>query len=348
MAFCLSSWRLTTIDTLIKFIIMETKVLALPKDAVLKDMELWNNGKHSVYADFDTLWQMFRGVLASGSYGTSEFGGPIWLLDFSLANLKKLFPENPWLDTMEQDKSKALATGKSKNFNKFFEWFRFRAECMVKFCGLGNVIIKYETISGVNVALYGWGVFLDTVQSFVDGSVRRLSLGLMMKWNYSLRESEAVRKGEFFTCLNTDSMVKQYPNASEDADDVKHSDVYGDCYHLKHFSPITGYVIPETVSEKILTLVVNDLMEYMAQRLSNEPDRSGLICPYPMMKYDKYLDGIGRCGYHFKPTAEVFRWRRNDGCIEEIKVELPKIEEKYGEFWHRQFPLKQNWRELKG
>ena len=69
MAFCLSSWRLTTIDTLIKFIIMETKVLALPKDAVLKDMELWNNGKHSVYADFDTLWQMLRGVLASGSYG---------------------------------------------------------------------------------------------------------------------------------------------------------------------------------------------------------------------------------------------------------------------------------------
>ncbi len=51
---------------------METQVLALPKDAVLKDMRLWNNDEHSVYADFDTLWQMFRGVLASSVPAQTE------------------------------------------------------------------------------------------------------------------------------------------------------------------------------------------------------------------------------------------------------------------------------------
>lgn len=326
---------------------METNVNALSTDKVLKEMKMWHDNGCRKYADYETLWQMFRAVVSSSNYGTSDFGGPVWLMDFSLANLKKLFPGNPWLEAMEQEKIESEATGKSHSLGKFSEWFKFRAESMTKFLGLGNVIIKYDTASGEAVMLYGWGVFLDAVESFVNGNVERLSFGLMIKWNFSLRESEAVRKGKFFTSLNAASMVKMYPSASGNADEVKHSDVFGDCYRLKHFSLTKGYVIPETTPEKILMLVINDLMESVAQGCGNELDRDGLVCPYPRMKYDKYLDGIGGCGHHFKPTTDVFRWRRKDGGIEEIKVELPKIEEKYGEFWHRQFPPKQNWRELK-
>lgn len=326
---------------------METKCETLSSDMVLEEMKMWYDNGCRKYADYETLWQMFRTVVASSGYGSSEFGGPVWLMDFSLANLKKLFPGNPWLEAMENDKIKNGAGGKALSLGKFSEWFKFRAESMTKFLGLGNVIIKYETVAGEAVILYGWGVFLDAVESFVNGKVERLSFGLMMKWNFSLRESEAVRKGKFFTCLNTTSMVKKYPGASCEADDVKHSDVFGDCYRLKHFSLTEGYVVPETVPEKILVLVINDLMEGMANGYGSQLDHDGLICPYPRIKYDKYLEGIGGCGHHFKPTTDVFRWRRKDFGIEEIKVELPEIDEKYGEFWHRQFPPKQNWRELK-
>lgn len=326
---------------------METKFETLSHDAVLGEMKMWYDNGCRKYADYETLWQMFRTVVASSSYGSSEFGGPVWIMDFSLANLKKLFPDNPWLEAMEKEKNMYVTAGKALNLAKFSEWFKFRAESMTKFLGLGNVIIKYETVAGEAVILYSWGAFLDAVESVVSGVVERLSFGLMIKWNFSLRESEAVRKGKFFTCLNTATMVKKYPCVSEDADDVKHSDVYGDVYRLKHFSLTKGYVVPETIPEKILMLVINDLMEGIAEGYVCGLDNSSLVCPYPHLKYDKYLDSIGRCGHHFKTTTDVFRWRRKDFSIEEIEVDLPKIDEKYGEFWHRQFPPKQNWRELK-
>ena len=44
------------------------------------------------------------------------------------------------------------------------------------------------------------------------------------------------------------------------------------------------------------------------------------------------------------PSSADFTWVRRDFRIESIKIELPKIAEEYGEFWHRQFPLKQHWR----
>ncbi|MBR3676913.1 MAG: hypothetical protein IKN71_07255 [Alphaproteobacteria bacterium] len=304
----------------------------------------------SVFNDYDELWKMFHLVINTGSWGTSEFGGPVWLMDFSLANLKKLYPESPWIPVMENEWSKGKlfgGTAESKLLRDFSEWFEYRARHLINQLGLGNVIIKQETSFDGNISLYGWGIFLDVVQSLVGGKVKRTHEQLMLKNNFSYAEAEAVSHGIFLTCLKSDGMVRRFPCFhGSGIHYVKHSDTYGDCYRLNHFSLTDGYVIPETVPEKFLMLIVNDLMECKAQGHGNRADKYGYTVPYPAMKFEKYLDCNRGYEQHFHPTADVFRWKRRNGSFEEIKVELPQIDAKYGKFWHRAFPPKQNWREL--
>ena len=317
------------------------------QDKVLAEMEMWRENPLRKWKDYDTLWKMFSAVIKSSSYGTSEFGGPVWLLDFSLANLQKLFPNNPWLEAMQKEREKGKYAVASELLLDFSQWFEISAEKFVNQLGLGNVIVKSETGYNGNLSLYGWGLFLDVVQSLTDGEVYRPNRECMMKRNFSVRESDAVRRGNFLTKLYGRSIVTKFPCFRGGIRCCRESDLYGDCYTLEHFSLTKGFVIPETQQEKFLMLIVNDLMECKAQGYGNTADKEGNVVPYPKMKFEQYLDSAHYgCGLHFKPTVDVFRWQRRDGHFEEIKPMLPKIDSKYGEFWHRQFPPKQNWREL--
>ena len=173
-------------------------------------------------------------------------------------------------------------------------------------------------------------------------------MGSVQAWRlFSYAESEAITHGMYPTRLRSGSLAKSFPyGATSGIHHLKHSDIYGDCYKLEHFSLTTGYVIPETIPEKFLILVVNDLMECKAQGHGNKADQYGYKVPYPQMKFDKYLEIKGDFGQHFRPTADVFCWKRRDCKTEEITVTLPKIKLGYNEFWHWQFPPKQNWRVL--
>lgn len=322
-----------------------------PQDKVLKEMKKWQMNNCCMLDDYDTLWKMFRAVVTSSCYGTSEFGGPVWLLDFSLANLKKLFPDNPWLEAMEKEWEKGKYgygnIPKSEQLIKFSEWFEYRSEHFVNWLGLGNVIVKQETGYQGNISLYGLGLFLDVVQSLTDGKVFRPSTESMIKWNFSLQESDAVRRGNFLTRLISGDMVKKFPIFMGGIRPCRSDNIHGECYRLEHFSLTKGFVIPETQQEKFLMLIVNDLMECKAQGYGNKADRDGNVVPYPKMKFEQYLDCAHYgCGHHFRQTDETFRWERSDGDCEKITINLPKIDSQYGEFWHRQFPPKQNWREL--
>ena len=70
----------------------QLKNASVSQNTVLREMALWQKDECSRFGEYETLWQMFRMVVTTSSYVTSEFGGPVWLMDFSLANLKKLFP----------------------------------------------------------------------------------------------------------------------------------------------------------------------------------------------------------------------------------------------------------------
>lgn len=320
------------------------------RDMVLREMEAWLKKDCNMLDDYDTLWQMFRTVISTSSYGTSEYGGPVWLMDFSLANLMQFFPDNPWLEAMNKEWEQGTGyngVAKSSRLIKFSEWFEYRAQQLIERLGLGNVLVKTETAYEGNLTFYGYGIFLDVLRSLVGGRVERICHDTMLKYNFSYAESEAVIHGMYPTRLKSSSMAKQFPyGVTTGAHHFKHSDIYGDCYLLEHFSLTKGYVIPETIREKFLILIVNDLMECKAQGHGNKPDQYGYTVPYPQMKFEKRFDICRSSDQHFLPTSNTFFWHRRDSKTEEITVTLPKIKLENNEFWHWQFPLKQNWRVL--
>ena len=329
----------------------KTGISTLSREQILREMKLWQADDCGMLKDYDALWEMFRAVIKSSSYGTSEYGGPVWLMDFSLANLQKLLPDNPWLEALQNEwslgKHEHSGVAKSDQLVKFSEWFNYRAQNLITWLGLGNVLVKVETSYDGALTYYGWAIFLDVLRSLVGGYVQRFGRDTMMKYNFSLNESEAIIHGMFPTCLKTSTLTKQFPHGGKSGFSYfKHSDIYGDCYQLEHFSLTLGYVIPETIPEKFLILVVNDLMECKAQGYGSAPDQYGYTVDYPKMKFDRQVKLLQSVDTHFQPTVDIFRWNRSDGRTEEIAVDLPEIKPEFGEFWHRQFPPTQNWREL--
>lgn len=315
---------------------MSKQKCILSRKQVLRDMEMWQKDECNIRGEYDTLWQMFRTVVTSSGYGTSEFGGPVWIMDFSLDNLKRLFPDNPWLEAMENEWScgkYGSGMAKSRVLVRFSRWFELRANYLVNRLGLGNVIVKVESIYGGNLSLYGWGSFLDIMQSLVNGTVERPDQECMIEREFSLYEIELVKKGHFFTRLRSGEMVEKFPCRYHSDFHLFKPSVYGDCYQLHHPCQTKGFVIPEDKPEKFLMLIINDLMDNY--------DVNGDI-PYPQMKFERHLDLQQHRDQHFRPTANIFHWEGKDGRVEEIKFDLPNH---YGA-WHRGFPPKQNWRVL--
>ena len=298
----------------------------------------------------EDLWEMLRGVVRNSGYGKYGNGGPILVLDFSLENLRKLFPNSHWLDVMSGERQKGLdETGsypKSELLRNFCDWFDYRAGFFVKILGLGNALIKLEEkgLYGEKFSFYGWGIFLDALQQLVGGKVDRPSKQSMVSGDFSLKESEIVRQWLFPTWLKG-GFVSRFPcGRGPGIHYYMNHPVYGVCHCVEHWSETKGYVIPETDPARILGLLMYDLMEAKAQGYGNGRDADGNMCPYPVMKYDFYLDWHMPTDYHFRSTDDSFRWCCGGGRTEEIEFELPDISG--NEFWHRLYPTKESWRKL--
>ncbi len=332
---------------------MKQEIKPLSRGKVLRDMEQWLSAELRFADDNETLWTMFKTVVTSSSWGTSEYGGPVWLMDFSLDNLKKLFPDNPWLLAMEEERSKgkyeAIGCTKSSILSSFSLWFELRARKFITKCGLGNVLLKLESSYSGSLSFYCWGTFLVALQKAVKGYLYRPTETTMLDCNFSLKESKIVQRGEFLTYLSNgwvDSepvMRNSFPDFTPEWDLrwVKKHSKYGECYQAWNFCSAKGYIIPEITQEKFLILLVSDMMEAEARLVQNK-DELGLDSKYyfyPPMRYDTYLAEESSSWGHIRFTQNVYITRSVS-----ITVELPKIDAEYGEFWHRQFPLKQHWR----
>lgn len=332
--------------------IMDSVVENISREETLRDMEMWKASRYAVFGEFETLWKMFRAVVETSSYGTSEYGGPVWILDFSLKNLKKFYPDNVWLKAMEQelDKGKLCPEvsdlAKSDVFVKFSEWFYERADALITEFGLGNVIVKYDGLFD-SICFYGNNVFLMFVATYVNGYVKLQRDKLKIE-DTLFSDTETLSGREYYTSFKQGRMWSEYPNSSVwteccgKAPLMRHK-VYGECYPLPHLSLTNGFVASETDKVKYLTLIVKDTMD----AIQIAPDAVNKIwggkVPYPKMQYlDKGWLGMASRS----SQSDVFKWRCQNGRYKKVKVALPQIDEKYGEFWHLQFPLKQNWIEV--
>ena len=344
---------------------MKQEIKPLSRGKVLRDMEQWLSGTLRFSMSNETLAAMFEAVVASSSWGTSEYGGPVWLMDFSLDNLKKLFPDNPWLLAMEKEKNQETETRKtdrwfrSKPLDDFCFWFELHAREFITSCGLGNVLLKLERSRFGTLSFYCWGTILGVMQQGVWGYLHRPTEAIMMDWNFSLKESKIVKSGEFLTYLSNgwvDSqrvMRERFPADAKELgikNFITHSK-YGECYKSWGFCSAEGHIIPETSQEKFLILLVSDIMEAEAYLVQNKEkfkniglDEKGFddrYYFYPPMRYDTYIAEEPSTWGHLRVTGSIYL----RGGLK-IKVDLPKIDAEHGEFWHRQFPLKQHWRTL--
>ncbi|MBP5399685.1 MAG: hypothetical protein J6Y53_04640 [Alphaproteobacteria bacterium] len=292
----------------------------------------------SVHNEYAELWEMFHKIVTTSTWGSSQYGGPIWIMDFSLDNLKKFFPDSVWLELMYLEREqgfygKTLAV--STTLRRFSNWFSIRAHRFILTQGLGNVLVKEESGISGNLSFYSSAAFLSFVQRFIEGSLNEPSMDTMMWQHFSPSEINIVREKNFLTNLDG-GFVDKYPCFCGHG---KHyytmSQKYGQCYEILHPSQTKGFVASENVPEKFLTILVYDLMESIAQ-LNDDPEDYVYICPYPLLKYSEYLDrNIGEYDRHFCKTKDVFKYQGQ----EEIKIELP---DQQG-WWHRNFMPKQNW-----
>lgn len=337
---------------------MNKKNEIIPQEIILRELELWKSGKADSCNEYETMWQMFHKVIETSSWGTSEFGGPVWIMDFTLENLHKLFPQNLLLDFMENEKSKGLNASLSAfmSLSSFSEWFSKRAHNFIIRQGLGNVILKKECGWTSCLRFYCWADVLRAIRGMIGGEITTPSDQDMIEYEFSYREKQHIDDNEFLTFLDCQTMVDRYPTFIGLSTLVRSSDIYGDCYPLPNHNslPLGSFVIPETISEKILILLINDLMDAKARNYSGKNDeaivlRNTKIKRYPLMKYRQCLDYEMPCGHHFVPSDNKFTWSYKDNGIlkfKEIKIDLPEIAPEYGEFWHKQFPPKQTWRQL--
>lgn len=332
--------------------IMDSVVENISREETLRDMKMWQISRYSICDEYETLWKMFCAVVATGSYGTSEYGGPVWILDFSLENLKKIYPDNIWLQTMERELRKGKVCPEISNFAKsqelvcFSRWFECRADALITEFGLGNVIVKYDGLSD-SICLYGNNVFLMFVATYVNGYVELQRDKLKIE-DTLFSDTETLSGREYYTSFKQGRMWSEYPNSSVWTECVGKAPlmlhkVYGECYLLPHPGLTNGFVASETDKVKYLTLIVKDTMD----AIKIAPDAVNKIwgrkVPYPKMQYlDKGWLGIASRS----SQSDVFKWRCQNGRYKKVKVALPQIDEKYGEFWHLQFPLKQNWIEV--
>ena len=292
----------------------------------------------SIHNEYDALWEMFNKIVTTSTWGSSQYGGPIWIMDFSLDNLKKFFSDSIWLKLMYLEREQGFygeTLAVSTTLRRFCDWFSGRAYRFILTQGLGNVLVKSESEISGNLSSYSSAKFLSALQRFIGGELNEPSRDTMMWQHFSPSEINIVSEKKFLTNLYG-GFVSKYPCFCGHG---KHyytmSQKYGQCYEMLHPSKTKGFVASEVEPEKFLTMIVYDFMEAIAD-LNDNPEDYVYICPYPLLKYSEYLDrDIEEADRHFCKTKDVFKYQGQ----KEIKIELP---DQQG-WWHRNFRPKQDW-----
>lgn len=54
---------------------------------------------------YELFMDLFEAVINNSTWGNSKNGGPVWIWDFRIENLKKLIPAHPLLQELDEEKT---------------------------------------------------------------------------------------------------------------------------------------------------------------------------------------------------------------------------------------------------
>ncbi|MCM1324529.1 MAG: hypothetical protein NC218_10435 [Acetobacter sp.] len=297
------------------------------------------------------LWDIFEKVIGSSTYGSSTMGGPVWILDFRLKTLKKLFPEHPWIVFINQydtENSERLASGIGNCFS-------FWAYLFVKKQGLCNVLVAvdnlYKRESVTFYSLISFNRMLSSVlqQGEVEGAPMTMVYDILMSRNSKIKGDDYIW-GAYFGHL-PESFPNRWSkknNASwlllkQDGKDycrlpypcpqlisIKENANYA--YSPKHFVYQFAKNYAQSVQgwENYLPMVIYDCMELVSMGYVAEDFPE---CQYPMIQYppeNKDSFELGMSSRMRKPFLDV---------------QIPMISNP--EQWHKEFSPKEYWQLIK-
>ena len=319
--------------------------------------EIVNQIKESfdVDGDYVELWDIFDKVIQCGQYGSQPVGGPIWVMDFSVENMKKLCPKHPWLEVFFSENNDASADAFSQSF---LRWFEKRAHSYIMSFGLCYVFLtfgKNEKKSLIGERFYAPAAFLDVLQAVLRcGQIKRLNPSR----KFSQKVRQAVADGNYLTYLVAkDGFHRRYPSYACFGQ-IRPSMVY---YHDEYCYPLSyigeqgkKLLIPIKDAKRYLPLVVYDLMQLIGQlskKLSDIPKFATESENSRLRSLDKqYPYGGGGMRFCFRhrillDNGKFILPMREWSYLGQHPLSYPILPE-WNPVWYLNFEPKEKWRLL--
>lgn len=311
----------------------------------------------------EELWYMFRCVVESSTWGASEYGGPIRVIDFRISSLRRLIPDSPWWDVIDDEtEHKGINAVNCQDYalvRSFSSWFGCRLHHLIMSQGLCNVITLFSVV-GIDthiLSFYSLRSFLQPIASLCNLPISPI------RWrdrDFSWQDEEILKKGLYTTFLYDDRIQESdpdiphscflFPNATNFH---KHWETRrteeGEWYNLPYGKDNAhNFVLQETDVVKTIVLLTCDFMEAWARNLDLNIENSKWFYnyEYPVMQSqracDLSVDGLSFS--RFIPSQKTF-YHNSKHLSEPVRIllRLPDIDPQYGKFWHRQFPRKVYW-----
>ncbi len=303
----------------------------------------------NIYYDFPP-WEIFEAVITGSTWGSSVNGGPVWVWDFRFENLKRLFPDHPWIEryntyspdkrwdiTYNIERSAGVVIRKLKLCNILVVTDNPYNKIDINFHGLFSLCCLLKEILKQRIPV---GAPLSVI-SFILCDQRSKIKGNDYVWSTELTDTfsgelpafpNSLLGGRSGTGLIVSDQVYYYlPYPHIDFLKYNDRDICG--VMVREFTGKDPKLVQQVSDWEIwLPNLIYDCLElaFLKYWLWGE---NGKEVSYPLMHYNEALDdGCTK-------ELEVL-YRKNETHL--LKLTIPHVTTP--ELWHREFKPKQYWR----
>lgn len=307
-------------------------------------------------------WEIFDTIIKESTWGSSEAGGPVWVMDFRLKKLKKRFPEHWWIKSLPDNLDDIDVHNVGQRFQldaeKYILYHRLCNVLVITDCLGGGYARFYSLLSFCNLFNYTQkrgrtkGGINSPLLRYILYSQSRKIAGNDYVW-YISWDGTIDSKYFPFTSIDEKTDVLPYPLPSSLTyeDVVEHPKILPDLYTRKFKGEYKQTVVKVVDNfEAYLVNTVYDLMELVAvkfsKRLFSRPESP---CAIKLSDLEKFF-------LYEKHQYPLFCY--NDETVKECpeyglytsymefrpQPVLPNVSNI--EAWHRDFVPKHYWEVL--
>lgn len=297
--------------------------------------------------------EVFMAVIGSSTWGSSKGGGPVWIMDFRLENLKKLCPQNWWVKALEEH---VIAT---KNDGLELSHTYRRIQDLAKKFILGqqlcNVLVVTDCIytSNPDMTFFSLFSYCQKISEIFHG--RKSEIPLRQISDILREQSLKIIGDDFVWYVSLSSSYQGGASVQYGFPDwarARGSSIDGEVCAMPYPVPSHGYISYEDKwgcrifnvdDHKWLNTMVYNVKDwdiwipnviYDTMELASMRYWDGKV-QYPLMHYNKkpLSEGINKIEEPILYSRTVY---------DKLEVNIPKVSD--AENWHKDFFPKQHWK----